>query len=330
MRKANLIVLFLFALLGNLYSQENNSKPNKYFGVVDSLFIDRNPTHYSLRVFTSYKDRFFFIRNGNSEIKYVPNNRGGLGIGFANTKVNVDLGIDIKNSDDVTDRFDFVTNLTLNKATIGLSIQHYNGYNIEADAIEAPIFRDDISSLSVGISYIRLFNTKEFSLGSIINGVSRQKKNAYSFGFGGALGYKKTDADSSMIAFPEGEADFNPYAAITNSKEYGLSVLGQVSGVIVLPLNFFITSSFVPGVGLNIKQIKTEDFDYNPNEPFTFTLGMRAALGFNLQRFYTLLSYDGVYHTSSLGFDNITDLKANKLKLVVGYKLFNEKASSNN
>jgi uncharacterized protein DUF4421 len=332
MRKPILIILLLLPIIGNIQAQDQDTISNtntvtKYINFVDSLFIDRNPTHYSLRLFTSYKDRSFLLENGNDEIKYIPNNKSGFGIGFANTKINVDLGINIKSNDDVTDRFDFVTNLTLNRATIGLSIQHYKGYNIESSSLDEQIFRDDISSLSVGISYMRLFNTKQFSMSSIINGVSRQKKNAYSFGFGGALGYKRTAADSSMVALP-GVNDFNPYAEITNMKEFGLSALGQINGILVLPLNFFITSSFVPGIGINFKDVETETINYKPNEPFTYTLAIRGAIGFNLKRFYTLLSYDGVYHTSSLGFENRSNLKANKLKWVVGYKLFNEKASS--
>jgi len=319
--------LFLMLLGSQLLAQEGESRKNKYFGFVDSLFIDRNPTHYSLRIFSSYKDRSFFLRNSQNEIKYTPNNKSGIGIGFANSKINVDLGVNIKNNDNVTDRFDLVTNLILDKATIGISIQHYKGYNVKSSTIPEPVFRDDISSLSVGVSYIRLFNTQKFSMSSIINGVSRQKKNAYSFGFGGAIGYKRTAADSSMVNIRD-QDDFNQYADLTKIQEFGLSALAQINGIIILPWNFFITSSFVPGIGLNVKQVEAGTLEYNPKEPVTLTFAIRAAIGFNLHRLYTLLSYDGIYNTSSLGFGNSTDITINKFKLVVGYKLFNEKASS--
>ena len=88
--------------------------------------------HITLFGYLVVKDRSFTLQNSSDQIRYTPNNKGGIGIGFANTKINIDLGINIKNDDDVTERFDFETNLTLNKSTIGLSIQHYKGYNLES------------------------------------------------------------------------------------------------------------------------------------------------------------------------------------------------------
>ena len=329
MRKLILIILSLLPIIGTLRAQDKDSISNKYFHFVDSLFIDRNPTHYSLRLFTSYKDRSFILQNNSDEIRYTPNNKGGIGIGFANTKINVDLGINIKNEDDVTERFDFETNLTLNKATIGLNIQHYKGYNLESNSSPESIFREDISSLSVNMSYIRLFNSEELSMGSIINGVSRQKKSAYSYGFGGVLGYSRTDADSSIVSVSARD-DFNDFAEITNTTEIGIAGVGQLNGVLVLPYNFFITASFVPGIGLSLKNVVTESDEYNPKEPLVYSLGIRGALGFNLDRFYTLLSYDGIFGSSGLGYGNESELRINKFKFVVGYKLFNGEAPSKN
>lgn len=334
MRKQALILLILLPFFSKIQGQDQDATDTtntvkKYFNFADSLFIDRNPTHYSLRVFSSYKDRSFSIQNKSEEVRYTPNNRTGVGIGFANTKITIDLGINIKSNDDVTERFDFDTDLTLDRATIGLSIQHYKGYNLETSSTQGSIFREDISSLSVVTSYVRLFNSDKLSMGSIINGVSRQKKSAYSFGYGGVVAYNRTNADSSIVnsSVP---GDFNPYAEITNMQEIGIAAVGQINGVLVLPFNLFLTSSFVPAIGLNYKGVETETIKYNPKEPLVYSLAIRTALGFNFDRFYTLFSYNGIYGSSSLGFDNRSKLRSNKLKFVIGYKLFNEKASSNN
>jgi len=321
-------------MISNVHAQNQDSVQNtntvsRYIHFVDSLFIDRNPTHYSIRLFSSYKDRSFTLQNSSDQIRYTPNNKGGIGIGFANTKINIDLGINIKNDDDVTERFDFETNLTLNKSTIGLSIQHYKGYNLESASSPESIFREDISSLSMNVSYVRLFNSEQLSIGSIINGVSRQKKSAYSFGFGGVVGYNRTDADSSLVSISR-RNDFNEFAEITNINEFGIMALGQLNGVLVLPYNLFLTASFVPGFGLSFKNVVTESDEYKPENPVVYSLGMRGALGFNFNRFYTLLSYDGIFGSSDLGYKNEMELRVNKFKFVVGYKLFNEKASSNN
>ena len=80
---------------------------------------------------------------------------------------------------------------------------------------------------------------------------------------------------------------------------------------------------------LNLQDVKTETIEYNPNEPFTFTLGISAAIGWSLNRFYSTFRYNGIYNTGSLGYGNYTDLKVNKWKFVVGYKLFKEKRSTN-
>jgi Domain of unknown function (DUF4421) len=329
MRKAKLIILILLPLVGNLYAQEAELKEKSGNGIGSSI-IDPNLHHYSLRLYESFKDRSFILRNDNDQIRYKPNNRKGFGIGFANSKISLGMGISSDKDEHVTDRFEFSVNLTLKrKHIVGIFFQHYKGYNVVANEDHEAIFRDDISSLSGTISYLRLFNSEKLSLTSVMNGITRQTENAYSIAFGGAMTYKRTNADSSMVAIP-GNDDFNSRAQITNLKEYGLSIIGQVNTIFVLPFNFFLTSSLVPGVGLNFQDAITETGEYNPKEPFTFTLGISAAIGWNLKRFYSTFRYDGIYNTGSLGYGNYTDLKVNKWKFVIGYKLFKEKGVTKN
>jgi uncharacterized protein DUF4421 len=329
MRKVKLIIMLLLPLVGSLYAQEAELKKKNGNGVASSI-IDPNLHHYSLRLYYSFKDRSFVLRNKNDQIRYSPNNRSAIGIGFANSKISLGMGVSSDKDENVTDRFDFSINLTLKKKHIvGFFIQHYKGYNVIANEDHEAIFRDDISSLSGIISYLRLYNSDKLSLTSVMNGITRQTENAYSIAFGGAMTYKRSNADSSMVAIP-GNDVFNSRAQITNLKEYGLSVIGQASVILVLPHHFFLTSSITPGIGLNLQDVETETGEYNPKEPLTFTLGLNAAVGCNLKRFYTTFKYDGIYNTGSLGYGNYTDLKVHKWKFVLGYKLFREKGVTKN
>jgi len=322
-----LLLTFSYTLIFSCLaiSQETNAQgANKYIDFVDTNLIDRDLRHYSLRLYQSFKDRSFILRNDDHEIRYTPNNSSGMGIGFANSIFSLGMGIGNEGSQNETDRFDFSFNITLKrKHVIGLFFQHYKGYNVVANEDHESIFRNDISSLTGSINYLRLYNSEKLSLTTVMNGITRQKENAYSVAFGGSMTYKRTDADSSMVNIP-GMDNFNPWAEITNLKEYGLSMIGQVNGILVLPLDIFITASFMPGIGLNIQNVVTETTEYNPKEPLTFTLGISTAIGYNMKRFYTTFKYNGIYNTGSLGYGNYNDLKVNKWKFVLGYKLFKE------
>lgn len=307
------------------FSQETNDQSaNKYIDFVETNLIDKDLRHYSLRLYQSFKDRSFILRNEQNEIRYTPNNRSGLGVGFANSIFSLGMGIGNEAGQDETDRFDFSFNITLKrKHVIGLFFQHYKGYNVVANEDHESIFRDDISSLTGSINYLRLYNSEKLSLTSVMNGITIQTENAYSLAFGGAMTYKRTAADSSMAKIP-GRDNFNEWAQITNLKEYGLSLIGQANGIIVFPHNIFLTASFMPGIGLNFQDVLTETIAYNPKEPLTFTLGISTAIGYNMKRFYTTFKYNGIYNTGSLGYGNYNLLKVNKWKFVLGYKLFKE------
>ena len=94
------LLIFAFLLFNLSLSAQD-------FNDLDSLFIDRDIDNYSIRLFTNFKVNKFSIRDRDSKAKFVPNNRYGLGVGFANKKIIIDLAVNIKNPNkDKTSRFD--------------------------------------------------------------------------------------------------------------------------------------------------------------------------------------------------------------------------------
>ena len=58
MRIPILTILLILPMISNVHAQNQDSVQNtntvsRYIHFVDSLFIDRNPTHYSIRLFSS-------------------------------------------------------------------------------------------------------------------------------------------------------------------------------------------------------------------------------------------------------------------------------------
>ena len=115
MKKQFLLVIFALIINNTVCSQilkkrESLKKENDSLSIIqlaDSLFIDHNIKNYSLRLFTNYKVKQFRIKNGDFKSRYVPNNRYGLGVGFASSKVLIDLAFNVKtNKEEVTYRFD--------------------------------------------------------------------------------------------------------------------------------------------------------------------------------------------------------------------------------
>ena len=84
MVKSFLLFVFCFASF-NLDAQDLED--------LDSLLVDRDIENYSLRIFSNFKVNKFSVSDGDSKAKFVPNNRYGLGLGFANKKIILDKPI---------------------------------------------------------------------------------------------------------------------------------------------------------------------------------------------------------------------------------------------
>ena len=102
--------------------------------LIDTLFIDNNINNWSVRAFGNFKDNSFALHNGDQTIRYVPNNRFGVGLGYANSKIHLDFSINLKGQEEEqTDRFNFSADMTLGKSFFGFRIAKYQGFEVRSD-----------------------------------------------------------------------------------------------------------------------------------------------------------------------------------------------------
>lgn len=288
---------------------------------IDTLFIDRDINNWSIRIFTNYKEQRFRLSNDSYKLTYFPNNPHGIGFGLATKKIILDLAFNIKtNKEEPTDRMDIQGSLTLEKHNIDFVFQRYKGFNVENDQGGHEDFREDLSSSSISLSYMYLFNSSQYSMSALKSGLSRQKKAALSFSLGGLFYMNGKSADSTIIPH-ELQADFNEAAQIVNQKGIGVGIIGGVSTIIPLPFDFFISFSLVPGIGLMYKKVETEEFSYVPSNPMLYNLGMTGAFGYNGRQIYVNITTKLSIAASDLGYGNNSYQTGYNAKLSVGYKL---------
>jgi len=116
-------------------------------------FIDKDINRWSVRLVSNYKDSQFSIRNDSYRLNYTPTNRSGIGFGVANSKLVLDVIINLKtNKENPTRRTDIQGNLLIGQTMFHFAIQDYLGFNVDnADLSEEQIFRSDIRSASIGL-----------------------------------------------------------------------------------------------------------------------------------------------------------------------------------
>jgi hypothetical protein len=200
-----IVLLFCLSLFTQslLFAQDtlNHAKNKKLVNLFDTLLIDKDFSHWSVRAVASYKDNRFNLSNSNSTIEYTPNNRVGIGVGIATSKLVVDLVLNLKtNKEEQTERFDFQGNLLIKQNVLILQVQNYQGYNVRNTTTDDPgNFRKDIRSFSTTLSIMHLFNAEVRTPTSIYSGVNRNLKSAGSFLIGMYTGYHIINSDSSIV-----------------------------------------------------------------------------------------------------------------------------------
>ncbi|WP_338733397.1 DUF4421 family protein [Mangrovimonas cancribranchiae] len=178
----SIITVFVLSFLG---AQQSNAQIIKdslnIIETVDTLFIDRDFSNYSLRVFTNYKGRTLKLKDDNSKSRFVPNNRHGIGIGVANSKMVLDIAFNLKTKKkNATKRFDMQGATILGKHNyVSFYLQSYKGFLAKNDFGEPSVFRGDIKSLTAGFNYLYTLSEIEFSYSLLKAGLARKHKNVY-------------------------------------------------------------------------------------------------------------------------------------------------------
>lgn len=290
---------------------------------LDSLLIDRDIENYSIRVFTNFKVNKFSIKDSNSKSRYVPNNRHGLGVGFANRKIIIDIAFNIKNPNkERTRKFD-LQGITILKDRnyVNVYAQTYRGFTNKNNFGEPNVYRDDIRSVSIGVNYLYTFDDIEFSYSLLKSGFS-EKNNENVFitgGIGAFTSYDYFSAKPSLLSETTSPY-FNKQADIEKYSGMAIGVLAGLITYFKLPENITATVNVMPGIGVMRKKISLEDASYIPSDPILYKLDFLIGLGYNYKQYYASLTYSNGLYSTDFGYDNSYNLNLTKAKLAIGYR----------
>ncbi|WP_344729954.1 DUF4421 family protein [Corallibacter vietnamensis] len=317
------LLMFLF-LVAHAQSQTLESKDSlSLLQKIDRTFIDRDLSNYSLRVFTNYKAKVFKIKDDNSKSRYVPNNRYGIGLGFANSKMLIDLAFNIKSKkNNATRRFDLQGTTILGKHNyVNFYIQSYKGFLVKNDFGAPTVFSPDVKSLTIGFNYLYTLSEIEFSYALLKAGLAKKNKTVY---FTGGLGtfavFDYFSSDGNVI--PESNYGFyNSQAQIKRYNSAAIGVLGGLLGVFILPKNIVLSCNVMPGIALMNKKVELQHDSYRPSNPMLYKFDFSLAVNYNIDRFYVNVSYGNGVYSTDLDFDNRYLFNLSNAKLAVGYRL---------
>jgi hypothetical protein len=326
--KIVIVILIVSSSPNLLHAQDSlkHKKDKKLVHLIDTLLIDKDRSHWSVRAVTSYKDNRFNLSNSDNTLQYTPNNRTGVGIGIATSKIIADIVLNIKSSnEEQTERFDFQGNVQIKQNMLSLQVQNYQGYNVRNTTTGEPeIFRKDIRTFTTSLSFMHMFNSNTKTLSSIYSGLNMDNKSSGTFLAGIYVGYFLIQADSSIV--PESSKDlFNQEAHIEQLNQFSFGVAGGYGYYLALPKNFFILLALTPGLGMGFQNIQTESLSYSPQELWEIYLYLNLSMGYNGSRIYVELSDKNKWNYVPLGNGNNGLTNATNLKLAFGWKIKGKK-----
>jgi len=318
------LFLFLSISLSGFSQEKKKLKDLSFFEIVDSLFIDHDLKNYSARVFSNFKVKKFRLLNEDYKMRYVPNNRFGLGFGFANKKELIDIAFNIKSGKkEATKRFDAQgTIILLEHHYFNGYFQAYRGFNLRNDFDEPSVFRTDVKSWTIGFNYLYTFSEIEFSYSLLKAGLGKYNKNVYITGGVGTFAMFDYFSASGSVLPENGLMYFNEQADIKRYNGRAVGILGGFLSAFILPENFIATCNFMPGIALINEDVTLQDgSSYKPSNPMLYKLDISLALSYNVDRYYINLMYGTGIYSSRLGYDNKYNFNLSMAKLAFGYKL---------
>ena len=293
------------------------------FDDLDSLLVDRDLDNYSVRVFTNFKSNKFSVQNDDSKVRFVPNNRHGLGVGVANRKIILDIAFNIKNANkEATKKFDLQgTTIIKNRHYANIYVQTYKGFTAKNNFDEDFEFRNDLRSTSFGLNYLYTFDDIEFSYALLKAGLS-EKRNENIFITGGIGLFSGFDyfSSGSSILTEETSPYFNEEADIKRFQGFTVGVLAGFISYFKLPENITATINIMPGMGLMYKKLTVQGDKFKPENPMLYKLDFLIGLGYNFDRYYVSLTYSNGLYTTDFDYDNRYRLNLTNAKLAIGYR----------
>ena len=320
-----MVMLLTITMYGDLRAQDSLKHEIKIKEAIDTLLLDWDKEHWSILALANFKDNNFRVKNGTSTLKYAPKNRSGIGIGFATSKLRIDLILNIKtDKEERTDRFDAQGDILLGNTLALFRLQKYDGFNVTNTDSNESEFRHDIGSLSIGLGGLRIMNPQLKPLNMIYSGVHTNYKTDGSLLLGAFAKYYSVRADSSIV--PHSSRDlFNEQAQVLKSRQFAIGVNAGYSYFIDLKSNFFIFMTVAPGIGLSFKKVEAETETYVPDNLWDLSLYFRISVGYNQKRYYIDVSVENDYNYTYFDYGNNGIMNSTKAKLSVGWKFARNK-----
>jgi hypothetical protein len=262
----------------------------------DSTYITSYANQLTTKILAITKINFFKISDNinNSNIRYRPDRKVNLGLGVSYKWFALDLAFNFgigENSEFQNSKaLDFQGSIFSSKQYITASYQYYYGFQyansngIPKEDLPEGDTRDDIRTISTVIQYMFAFNYDKFSLKAPFIQNELQRKSAGSFLTGARFQLFNVDGDSSMVP-SSAQGYFDEKIHLTNLTGSSITVSVGYMYSFVFRENFYITLGFMPGIGLNLGDYKT-DFKKPLETQIATGWSTMNAIGYNTPRFF--------------------------------------------
>jgi hypothetical protein len=310
-------ICLFFSLSIEAQSPSDSLKP---LDLIDTLFIDRDLNNWSIRLLFNTRDVRFRLKNDAEDVRYIPTNRFGMGLGIASRKLILDFNIAFKlNEEAQTDMFNMLGTAVFGKHVVDAFLQDFHGFYKRDEKTGEEVFRNDASSLLMGVNYSQHLKSSKYSITSLRSGLDYQRKSVISPMVGGFFMIDRLKADSALIGFDVQRPDIVKYTGV------GFGGSAGISGLLVLPLNMFAAVSVMPSAGLFVKTVTSPEGREIAANPFLFMLSSSATIGYNGDDIYVNFTIQTNRTTTELPFNMRQNLQQTNAKLAIGYKLFNRR-----
>lgn len=314
--RISLVLIIIHFVSAKLCSQEIEFLHFEY----DSNYIEDLSEKLSLRIYGINKFNKFNIYDEltNLTLDYAPNNDWNFGVGVNYKWFGLGLAFNfpfINNDDEIygnTQRLDFQLNIFTRKSLADVYFQFYQGFYIENPEsyidnwkIEQgyPI-RPDIITVTLGASYLYVFNSKKFSARAVFVQTDLQKKSAGSFLAGGFASLYSMYADSSIIP-NELKNEFDPLLLFNQISVSNIGLAFGYSHTFVMWKKLYFSITLVPGIALqsfNVSYNETDEIETGTRA--SFRMLSRTALLYNTEKWFTGFTFQDD------GFNNGTNTQS--------------------
>jgi len=303
---------------------------NLLFRNHDSTYITSYAEDLTLKLLSITKINFFKItdKDNESSVRFRPDRRVNLGLGIAYKWFALDLAFNFgigENSDFKNSQaFDFQGTIFSSKQFISGSLQYYYGYQYDAingvpkEDIPENNTRDDIRTISTVLQYLFAYSYDKFSLKAPFIQNEIQRKSAGSWLIGARFQLYSVDADSSMVP-ASAQGYFDEKVHLINLTGTNLTVNFGYMYTLVFMKQFYVTAGFIPGIGLNLG-----DFKSDHKEPFSTQLttgySIMSSVGYNSPRWFAGLQLIADNYRYKIADGLRLNQGQGKIKLNVGYR----------